>query len=212
MSEISQKRTTGKPPLRVGITGGIGSGKTTVCKIFEQLGIPVYYADERAKSLMVEDQEVIAKLKKLFGEEAYLPDGALNRKWIGSIVFQDAKKLEQLNAIVHPAVIEDGEKWHSLQQNLPYTLKESALLFEINSEKNYDKTIAVYAPLEIRIKRVAARDGHAREAIEARIGKQMDDEKKRQLADYVIINDGIELLIPQVLNIHRRLLELAQHR
>jgi dephospho-CoA kinase len=210
MSQISQKLLKEKPPLRVGITGGIGSGKTTVCRIFEQLGIPVYYADERAKALMIENQSLVAKVKKLFGEEAYLPDGTLNRKWIGNIVFQDGKKLEQLNAIVHPAVIKDGEAWHQLQRNLPYTLKESALLFEIKSEKFYDKTIVVYAPKETRLKRVIERDGLTKAAVEARMDKQLDDEKKRQLADYVIINDGQKLLIPQVLQIHQSLVEAFQ--
>ncbi len=211
MSQISQKLLKEKPPLRVGITGGIGSGKTTVCRIFEQLGIPIYYADERAKALMIENKTVVAKLKKLFGEEAYLPDGTLNRKWIGSIVFQDGKKLEQLNAIVHPAVIQDGEAWHKLQHNLPYTLKESALLFEIKSEIFYDKTIAVYAPKETRIQRVIERDGLTKAAVEDRIDKQLDDEKKRQLADYVIINDGQKMLIPQVLQIHRSLLDAFEN-
>lgn len=210
MSQISQKLLEENPPLRVGITGGIGSGKTTVCRIFEELGIPVYYADERAKALMVENSSVIAQLKKLFGEEAYLPDGSLHRKLIANLVFQDGQKLEQLNAIVHPAVIQDGEKWHHLHRNLPYTLKESALLFEIKSEKFYDKTIVVYAPKETRIQRVMERDGLSKDAVEARMAKQMDDEKKRQLADYVIINDGKKILIPQVLQIHQSLIAVFQ--
>jgi dephospho-CoA kinase len=207
MSQNSQTLPTAKEPLQVGVTGGIGSGKTTVCRIFEQLGIPVYYADERAKALMVEEKRLIGKVKKLFGEEAYLPDGSLNRKWIADIVFQDAAKLEQLNAIVHPAVMNDGEKWHKRQRNLPYTIKESALLFEIGSEIFYDKTVAVYAPKEIRIQRAMQRDGLSRAAVEARMAKQMDDEKKAQIADYVIINDGEKLLMPQVLDIHRQLVE-----
>ena len=115
MSEISQTLPKDKTPLKVGVTGGIGSGKTTVCRIFEQFGIPVYYADERAKLLMVENRDLIAKVKQFFGDEAYLPDGSLNRRWIGGIVFQDQKKLEALNSNVHPAVIEDGEKWHEQQ-------------------------------------------------------------------------------------------------
>ncbi|MCF8245892.1 MAG: dephospho-CoA kinase [Saprospiraceae bacterium] len=207
MSQISQTLPKAKIPLQVGVTGGIGSGKTTVCKIFEQLGIPVYYADERAKALMVANRGLIAKVKKLFGEAAYLPQGGLNRKWIGSIVFQDAKKLEQLNAIVHPAVFSDGEKWHAKQRNTPYTIKESALLFEIGSQIFYDKTIVVFAPKEIRLKRTILRDGSTRDAVIARMDKQMDDEKKVQLADFVIINDGKKMLIPQVLLIHKQLVE-----
>ena len=207
MSQNSQTLPKAKAPLRVGVTGGIGSGKTTVCRIFEQLGIPVYYADERAKALMVEDRRLIGKVKKLFGDGAYLPDGSLNRKWIAGIVFQDAAKLEQLNAIVHPAVMKDGEKWHNGQSNLPYTIKESALLFEIGSEIFYDKTVAVYAPKEVRVQRAMQRDSLTRAAVEARMARQMDDEKKAQLADYVIINDGKKLLIPQVLDIHHKLVE-----
>ncbi len=208
MSQISQTLPKAKIPLQVGVTGGIGSGKTTVCRIFEQLGIPVYYSDERAKALMVENQGLIAKVKKLFGEEAYQPNGGLNRKWIGSIVFQDAKKLEQLNAIVHPAVHSDGEKWHAEQRNTPYTIKESALLYEIGSQIFYDKTIVVFAPKEIRLQRAMLRDGSTMESVVARMDKQMDDEKKAQLADYVIINDGEKMLIPQILLIHKQLTEL----
>ncbi len=211
MSQISQTLSEEMAPLKVGITGGIGSGKTTVCRIFEQLGIPVYYADERAKVLLVEDRSLIAKVKKLFGEVAYLPDGSLNRKLIGEIVFQDAQKLKQLNALVHPAVMEDGEKWHKLQQNTPYTIKETALLFDIGSQVYYDKTIIIFAPKEVRLRRVMLRDGLEREAIEARMSKQMDEEKKVQLADYLIINDGEKMLIPQVLQVHEQLVKLHRH-
>ncbi len=211
MSQNSQTLTNAKAPLRVGVTGGIGSGKTIVCQIFEQLGIPVYYADERAKSLMVENEQVVSKVKKLLGAQAYLPNGSLNRKWIASIVFQDANKLERLNAIVHPAVQEDGEKWHQQQLGLPYTIKESALLFEIGSEIFYDKTVVVVAPKAVRIQRAMQRDGQERAAIEARMDKQMEEKKKAQLADFVIVNDGATLLVPQVMAIHRKLLEVQEN-
>ena len=210
MSEISQTLPKDKTPLKVGVTGGIGSGKTTVCRIFEQFGIPVYYADERAKLLMVENRDLIAKVKQFFGDEAYLPDGSLNRRWIGGIVFQDQKKLEALNSNVHPAVIEDGEKWHEQQSNVPYTIKESALLFDIGSQIFYDKTVVVFAPKEIRLQRSMLRDSLKREAVEARMAMQMDDEKKAQLADYVIINDGEKMLIPQVMEVHRQLVKIFQ--
>ena len=117
--------------LKVGITGGIGSGKTTVCKIFETLGIPVYYADDRAKTLMVEDEKLISDIKNIFGVEAYSPNGELNRKHIADIAFHNLLKLKELNAVVHPAVLEDGNRWHAEQKDVPYTLKEAALIFEI---------------------------------------------------------------------------------
>lgn len=211
MSQNKQTLPKAKAPLRVGVTGGIGSGKTTVCKIFEQLGIPVYYADERAKALMVEDKNLISDVKKLFGDEAYLPDGSLNRSLISSIVFQDKSKLEQLNSIVHPAVQKDGERWHERQRNTPYTIKESALIFEIGSQIFFEKTIVVFAPKAIRLERTMLRDNQSKAQVEARMSKQLDDEKKVQLSDFVIVNDGEKLLIPQVIEIHRQLLEDYQN-
>ncbi|MBI5916571.1 MAG: dephospho-CoA kinase [Bacteroidetes bacterium] len=202
--------TTGKnaAPLRVGITGGIGSGKTTVCRIFEQLEIPVYYADERARVLMTEDGALVEKIKRLFGQQAYFEDGTLDRKYIGNIVFQDKPKLERLNSIVHPAVFEDVERWHQKHLNAPYTLKEAALLFESGSYKNLEKIITVFAPTGIRIERVMLRDGVTSREVESRILKQWPDEKKMELADFVIVNDGKRLLVPQVLEVHKSLLAL----
>lgn len=191
--------------FKIGITGGIGSGKTTVCKIFETLGIPIYYADERAKALMVENQELIASIKKLFGEKAYLEDGSLNRAYIAEIVFNDKNKLQQLNGLVHPAVFMDGVEWHNAQKDVPYTLKEAALLFEGKGHQFLDKIITVYAPKEVRLERVMKRDNAPKEAIEARMNKQMPDEEKVKLADFVIYNDGTQLLIPQVMEIHKAL-------
>jgi dephospho-CoA kinase len=210
MSENKQILPKAKSPLKVGVTGGIGSGKTTVCRIFEELGIPVYYADERAKALMVESKSLVKKIKALFGEQAYLPDGSLDRKLIAGLVFQDASLLQRLNAIVHPAVMEDGEKWHNRQRNVPYTLKESAILFEIGSQGHYDKTILVFAPKELRLQRTMLRDGLTKEAVEARMSKQMDDEQKIQMADYVLVNDGEQLLLPQITALHRQLLAFAE--
>ncbi|MCU0345422.1 MAG: dephospho-CoA kinase [Saprospiraceae bacterium] len=208
MSEINQISSSTKSPLRVGITGGIGSGKTTACRVFEQLGIPVYYSDERAKHLMVTSKPLVRKIKALFGEEAYHPDGSLDRKLIASLVFQNGSLLEKLNAVVHPAVLTDGDKWHHRQTKAPYTLKESAILFEIGSQGFYDKTIVVFAPKAIRVQRVMQRDGLSAAAVEARMDKQMADEDKMQLADYVIVNDGVNLILPQVIEIHRQLLAL----
>ncbi|AEE53544.1 dephospho-CoA kinase [Haliscomenobacter hydrossis] len=190
----------------LGITGGIGSGKTTVCKIFETLGIPVYYADERAKYLMSHDRELIAGISTLFGPEAYLEPQVLNRAHIAQHAFNDQEKLAQLNALVHPAVARDGLEWQTAQHNVPYTLKEAALLFESGSYRALDQIIVVTAPIELRIQRVMARDAAKREAVEARISKQMPEEEKVNLADFVIYNDGVRALIPQVLAIHRGLI------
>jgi len=196
--------------MKIGITGGIGSGKTTVCKIFETLGIPVYYADERAKSLMESDLNIVEQVKNLFGQSAYLKNGHLNRSLIASIVFQDNSKLKALNAFVHPAVFQDAERWHLSQKGVPYTLKEAALLFESGSSENLDKIITVFAPKELRIHRVVERDGSLREAVEGRMKKQMSEEEKMRLADFVIFNDGKHPLINQVLKIHRNILAIKK--
>ncbi len=198
--------------LKIGITGGIGSGKTTVCKIFELLSVPVYYADGRAKWLMANDSDLIAKIKKLLGKSAYFSDGRLNRRYIADIVFDDKDKLKQLNALVHPAVGRDGEAWNRRQEELgaPYTLKEAAILFESKSHLSLDKVITVYAPEEMRIARVRARDGTDRASVAARIKEQISDEKKIELSDFVIYNDGSKSLIRQVVELHWQLLELAK--
>lgn len=195
--------------LKIGITGGIGSGKTTVCHIFETLGIPVYYADDRAKALMVENEDLIKGIKNLFGEAAYLPDRALNRKHIADIAFNNPEKLNELNALVHPAVWLDGEQWHNAQTQAPYTLKEAALLFESGGNFLLDKIITVVAPVETRIERVILRGGGTltRSDVEARIAKQMPDEEKIKQSDFVIWNDGEQALIPQVLAIHQALVK-----
>ncbi len=192
--------------LKVGITGGIGSGKTTVCKIFETLGIPVYYADDRAKALMVEDEKLISDIKSIFGEEAYLPDGELNRKHIADIAFHNPLKLKELNAVVHPAVLEDGNRWHAEQKDAPYTLKEAALIFESDSYKHLDKIITVFAPQNVRLERVILRGGNlTKQDIEARMAKQLPEEEKIKRANFIIYNDGEQALIPQVLKIHQLL-------
>ncbi len=192
---------------KIGITGGIGSGKTTICRIFETLNIPVYYADDRAKALMVENTTLIKSIKNTFGEEAYLPDGSLNRAYISNIAFHNPLKLNELNALVHPAVWQDGEDWHAAQTHAPYTLKEAALLFESGGNRFLDKIITVVAPVETRIERVILRGNGTltRADVEARIAKQMPDEEKIKRADFVIWNDGTQLLMPQVFVIHEQL-------
>lgn len=192
--------------LKIGITGGIGSGKTTVCHIFETLGIPIYYADDRAKALMTEDVDLIKAIKNIFGEAAYFENGSLNRQLISKIAFSNPLILNELNAVVHPAVRHDGEHWHDAQIGVPYTLKEAALHFESGGYKLMDKMICVVAPQEMRIERVLLRGGLNRADIEARMARQLPDEEKIKKSDFVIYNDGIKGLIPQVMAIHKALI------
>lgn len=189
--------------LKVGITGGIGSGKTTVAKIFEVLGIPVYYADDAAKYLMDNDLPLREKIQKEFGDNTYKNE-KLDRAYLAGIVFKDPAKLEKLNAIVHPATIADAEKWMGLQ-TAPYAIKEAALIFESDAQKNLDYVIGVYAPTAMRIRRTMARDNISKEAVEERMSKQIDESIKMKLCDFVIVNDEQQLLIPQVLQVHEKL-------
>lgn len=197
--------------LKVGITGGIGSGKTTVCQIFETLGIPVYYADDRAKWLMEHDPAVKDGIIGLFGPQAYGHSGKLHRKHIAEIAFHDPSVLAKLNAIVHPAVWKDGEDWNQNQSGVPYTLKEAALLYESGGSQWLDFIIVVSAPEAIRVNRVVQRDQSTKEEVLARISRQMPEEEKVRMADFVILNDGQQALIPQVLSIHQQLLKKVLH-
>ena len=192
--------------LKIGLTGGIGSGKSTVAKIFEVLGIHVYYADEEAKRLMNEDKELKQKIQELFGTALY-SDGFLNRKQLAAIVFSDPEKLEQLNALVHPATINDANAW-MLHQTSAYTIKEAALLFESGAHELLDYVIGVSAPAPLRIQRVMQRDNTSREEVMARLSKQMDEKEKMELCNFVITNDEQQLLIPQVIALHEQLLKL----
>lgn len=194
--------------LRIGLTGGIGSGKSTVSKIFETLGIPVFDADTAAKNIMNEDEGLKLKIKEIFGEEAY-ENGILNRKYLASIVFNDTEKLEQLNALVHPATISMAEKW-AMKQTTPYTVKEAALFFESGSAAGIDYIIGVYAPQHLRIQRVMQRDNITREEVLARMDKQIDEEMKMKLCDFVLVNDEQHLLIPQVIALHKKFNKLSK--
>lgn len=190
----------------VGLTGGIGSGKTTVANFFKELGVPVYIADVEAKRLMVASAELRQKITALFGEESY-QDGRLNRKYLAGLVFNNPEKLEALNNLVHPVVAEDFRKWVSAQQ-APYVIKESALLFETGDYKNCDVTILVKAPLEERIRRVIKRDAASKESVMGRILHQWPDEKKQMLSDYTIENTDISLTKSIVVNINVNLLNI----
>jgi dephospho-CoA kinase len=193
--------------LLIGITGGIGSGKSTVAKIFNILGIPVYSADDRAKWLMSNDADLKDQIIVNFGKESYFEDGSLNRSYLASRVFNDEEKISIINSLVHPSVKKDFEKW-VLNQNSPYILKEAALLFESGSYKDLDKVINVSAPLKIRINRVLLRDPQRSEnQINDIINKQLPDEEKNLKADFVIKNSDNRLLIPQVMQIHHELLQ-----
>jgi dephospho-CoA kinase len=196
--------------IKIGITGNIGSGKTTVSKIFELLGVPVFYADDQAKKVMVSDTELISGMKKAFGNDAYFADGALNRKHIASIVFNNDAELAKLNALVHPAVFRAFDNWAAAQTQAPYLMKEAALLFESSSYKMCDRTIMVTAPFELRMRRILQRDGITRAEAENRNSKQFTEEQKIALADDLICNDETRLVIPQVLALHQHYLTLAK--
>ncbi len=193
--------------LKVGLTGGIGSGKSTVARMFETLGVPVYYADEAARRIMNTDKEVMASITREFGPESY-QEGRLNRAYIASLVFNDSQKLERLNAFTHPATIADAKKWMQEQQ-ASYAIKEAALLFESGSHQELDFIIGVSAPAGQRILRTMKRDGISREEVEKRISRQMDEEEKMERCQAVLINDELTPLLPQVLSLHKKLLTLA---
>ena len=188
--------------IKVGIAGGIGSGKTIICHVFKVLGIPVYNADLEAKLIMNKSDQVRLAVMQEFGDEAY-SNGLLNRAFLAAQVFNDAAKLAQLNRIVHPAVIQAAEDWADAQ-TAPYSLKEASILFESGSYKKVDYSILVTAPIEIRIARVMERDQVTREQVLARMNNQMSDEEKTKLADFVIINDGVTPIIPQVMALHHQ--------
>jgi dephospho-CoA kinase len=189
--------------LKIGITGGIGSGKSMVAKVFEHLGIPVYNADTAAKSLMENDPALRASITALFGPDAYL-NGTLNRSYISSLVFKDRSKLEALNALVHPATIRFGKEWMS-RQTTPYAIKEAALIFESGTQNELDYVIGVYAPQALRIHRVMQRDNLTREQVLQRMANQIDESVKMRLCDFVVVNDDQQLVLPQVLKLHERL-------
>lgn len=191
--------------MLVGLTGGIGSGKSTVASFFRELGIPVYTADDEAKKLMTTSKRVKAKLIKEFGEQTFV-DEQLNRGYIASIVFKDAEKLAILNNIVHPEVAKHFKKWAS-KQNAPYVIQENAILFESNAASRFDTIITVTAPIDLRFERVLKRDDTTIKQIQSRMNNQLSDDERLQRSDFVIENIDWDITKQQVLDIHNQLLE-----
>ena len=190
--------------LKIGLTGGIGSGKSVVAGIFKVLNIPVFNADREAKLIMEKDKQLIFSIQKLLGGKSYTGK-RLNRKSIADIVFNDPGKLKQLNALVHPAAIFTAHKWMNAQ-TAHYAVKEAAVIFEAGSASDLDYVIGVFAPKNLRIKRVMERDNLTKEQVLARMVSQTDEDEKMKLCDFVVVNDEQKLLIPQVLQLHDKFL------
>ncbi len=194
--------------IRVGLTGGIGSGKTAVARVFRTLGIPVFEADAEGRRIMQEDAAVIKAVTERFGTSV-VRNGAIDRATLASIVFKDPSALKDLNAIIHPAVRTGFLRW-AAEQNAPYVIMEAAVMAENGGHRTMDQVIVVTAPAELRIQRVMARDGVGRDAVDARMANQVGDAERLKLADHVIHNDDQQLVIPQILAVHQALLTFAK--
>jgi len=190
---------------QLGITGGIGSGKTLVCSVLEKLGAAIYNADSEAKKLMSSDTSLINQIKELFGEEAY-SGTIVDRAYLARQVFGDPQKLAQLNAVVHPAVRSDFTCWVKSQYDAAYVVEEAAILFESGANRFMNGTVLVHASEKIRIERVVKRDGVDEASVKRRMKHQMADEEKKKLVDHVIYNDDTEMLLPQIISLHEKIL------
>ena len=190
---------------QLGLTGGIGSGKTLVCSVLEKLGVPVYYADSAARRLMTNDGELRRRIMKVFGPEVY--NGiSLKRDLLAQMVFGERAMLEKLNSLVHPAVRRDYSTWIESQQGVPYVVEEAAILFESGADRMLDGSVLVYAPEEMRIRRVMKRDGIDEASVRRRMNHQMDEDEKKKRADHIIYNDEKEMLLPQIIALHNKIL------
>lgn len=197
-----------KVPFQIGVTGGIGSGKSVVCRVFRALGIPIYEADERAKWLTEHDPILKADITRVLGQNAYNALGQYNRVWVASQVFSDPVLLTQLNAVIHPRVLADTVTWVKQQADMPYIIKEAALMRGAGDGNSLDKVIVVQAPMAIRIARIRQRDPHRSEVeIQNIISRQVSDEERLQTADYVLQNDESQLLLPQITALHQGFLQ-----
>jgi dephospho-CoA kinase len=197
-------------PLKIGITGGIGSGKSIICKIFHELGVPIYYADEEAKKLVKEHPEIKNEIVKEFGSDTYSASGELERTKLSEIVFKNPDLLKKLNLIIHPRVKQHFLDWSAQFEDLPYVIKEAAIIFESGSYKHLDKVIMVYAPEELRIRRVLQREGMSEESIRERMKNQISEEEKIKKSDFIIYNDETRLIVPQILDLHQKINLLAK--
>ncbi len=195
--------------LKVALTGNMGSGKTVVCRFFEMLDIPVFYADIEARKLY-SNNEILHKVKALFGEDIFISDGSINKKKLASKVFSNKKKLKELNNILHPEVHKMFDQWAKENVGKPYCIQEAAIIFETGGYKRFDKTILVHAPEEILIERVMKRDAISRREVLDRLKNQMNQEKLKDLASYLLPNDNSILLIPRILEIHSKLNHLSK--
>lgn len=197
--------------LKVGLTGGIGSGKSFVARIFSELGVPIYQADIEAKKLIEVDPDIVAAYKQFFGDEIYTPLG-LNRKQVAALVFGDRAILEKVNRVVHPAVERHFKSWLQQQSLFPYVIHEAAILIESGASETMDKLVVVVAPEEVRVARVIERDGVGPEQVHLRMANQLSDQERIAQADFVINNDNNQLLLPQVVELHEKLLSLSNKR
>lgn len=189
--------------IKVGLTGNIGSGKTYVCQIFSALNIPIYYADLEAR-IILNSPSVISRIAEIFGKKTLLNNKEIDRKKLASIVFNDTKALEKLNKLIHPKLRIHFQDWAN-NQNSKYVIQEAAILFENNFDRLMDKTITIASSKEIRLERVLKRDNSSKKEVLARMSNQWSDQRKESAADYIIKNDGLQMLLPQVLKIHQTL-------
>lgn len=197
-------------PLQIGITGGIGSGKSIVCKVFACLGISIYDADARAKWLTNHHSAIRREVTALLGVEAYGENGQYNRPYVASKVFANESLLKSLNAIIHPVVFQDTQKWIAGKKGEPYVIKEAALMKAAGDGNTLDYVVVVQAPETIRIQRILQRDKRSEEEIRSIIARQVSDEARAAIADFTILNGGTAALIPQVLDLHKQLMNLAR--
>lgn len=193
-----------KSVIKLGVTGGIGSGKTSVCRVFNVLGIPVFYADQEAREIMENEDGIIRRINTITGKNLYR-DGSLNRKELATLIFNNNVLLEKVNALVHPVVVDHFNKWEK-EQSSPYVIMEAAILFESGASKYMDRIATIIAPKEERVERAVQRSGLSKEQVLERMRNQMDDDERVKLSDYVIHNSENDMIIPSILKIHELIL------